>query len=100
MTEFLQELTDLFTALLCIDLLIYVCNETLDDPNKNVLLRKIINNDTNAVKGNNNNNKLSNTSMKSFPTLSNQRRKFAQNALGNLKGSVLNKNNFSNLNNN
>ena len=38
--------------------------------------------------------------MKSFPTLSNQRRKFAQNALGNLKGSVLNKNNFSNLNNN
>jgi len=50
------ENTENFTQLTSsIQLLIKICDETLDDPNKNVLFQRIINNDTNAVKGNNTN---------------------------------------------
>jgi hypothetical protein len=82
------------TVLSCIDLLIQVCNEILDDSNKNNLLKKIINeteqfyntnnlNNSKPVYGNNNNNKKQTTlrtisNQTTFRTISNQRRAFIQ----------------------
>ena len=83
-------------------LLLRVCDETLDDSKKNVLFQKIINNNTNAVKGNNNNlNILNNTSTKNLTnisTLSNQRKAFIRGIINNPNGSSLKINNFSNQN--
>jgi hypothetical protein len=54
--------TENFTQLISsIQLLIKICDETLDDPDKNVLFKRISNNDTNAVKGNSNNTNSYNT---------------------------------------
>jgi hypothetical protein len=99
------------TVLSCIDLLIQVCDETLDDSNKNKLFNKIkkettqfynknnLNNSRSFYGNNNNNNNfrksLTTTSFNSMP-----RNKFYGIALGNnLRGSLLTNNNFSNPNN-
>ena len=95
------------TVLSCIDLLIQVCDETLDDSNKNNLFNTIKKetiqfynknnlNNSRSVYGNNNNNNfrksLTTTSFNSIP-----RNKFNRIALGNnLRGSLLTNNNFSN----
>ena len=97
-------------VLSCINLLIQVCNETLDDSNKNKLFKKIQTktilsynrnnlNNSKAVYGNNNNlNILNNTSTKNLTnisTLSNQRKAFIRGIINNPNGSPL-KPNFSN----
>jgi len=93
------------TVLSCIDLLIEVCNETLDDSNKKNLFNKIKNetmqfynkgnlNNRKAVFGNSNHpNKNVNVS-----TLSNQRKAFIEGIVKHPKGLPLNNNNFSNKN--
>ena len=99
------------TILSCINLLIQVCDETLNDEKKNILFKKIY---TNVVRINNNRNNLNNnravygdnnfrtsptTSRFSLRTLSNQRKAFIQGVMNNPNGSPLNNNNFSNPNN-
>jgi hypothetical protein len=52
--NFIDNINNFNQLISSINLLIQVCDETLDDSKKNVMFQKIINN-TNAVKGNNNN---------------------------------------------
>jgi hypothetical protein len=93
------------TILSCIELLIEVCNETLDDSNKNKLLNKIINeteqfynknnlNNRYAVYGNNNNEYRKSIERPRFNSSS--RYQFYNIALGNRNGSPLTYTNFSN----
>jgi hypothetical protein len=98
------------TILSCINLLIEVCDKTLNDEKKNILFKKIY---TNVVRINNNRNNLNNnravygdnkfrtsptTSRFSLKTLSNQRKAFIKGIVNNPNGSPLNNNNFSNQN--
>ena len=94
------------TVLSCINLLIQVCDETLDDSNKNKLFKKIINetiqsynrnnlNNSKAVYGDNNNFRKS---VKTPRFNSITRNTFNNITLGNRTGSLINPNYFSNQN--
>jgi len=95
------------TVLSCINLLIQVCDETLDDSNKNKLFKKIKNetipsynwtnlNNRKYIYGDNNN--ASTKKPITLRTLSNQRKAFIKGIVINPNGSLLNKNNFLNQN--
>jgi hypothetical protein len=97
------------TVLSCIDLLIEVCDKTLNDSNKNNLLNKIKTetiqfynrnnlNNSKAVYGNNDNNEFR-KSLKTPRFNSITRNKFSEIAFGNKSGSPLHNNYFSNPNN-